>query len=107
VGCGGYGGLGLGLFGGLAAAVGVSKYFGGSGAGSKGPFFGVWVGVGLTLWAVCFIWHDHRARRAMGAPASLFRSLARWLALALILLFGLGIIVGLTLVVAIWGSSQF
>jgi hypothetical protein len=50
----------------------------------------VFVGIGVTLWAACFAWHDQRVRRALGRPGGWLRSVALWLAWAVGLPAALG-----------------
>jgi hypothetical protein len=63
-GCGFGGGLLLGLIGGLGAVVAAQRL-------GLPPlsFCFVWLGVGLTLWASCFVWHAYRASRALEKPS--------------------------------------
>jgi hypothetical protein len=52
---------------------------------SEGRGWWAGLGIGLAVWAACFVWHDLRARRAVGRPGTLFGALARWSALAVAL----------------------
>jgi hypothetical protein len=77
-----FGGLCFGLVGGgLCTAIAGTQRIGLSG----GMLGWVFIGVALTVWAACFVWHDYLARRALGRPASAFGALARWFAWAVAL----------------------